>query len=59
MIVIRIKGGLDNQLFQYATAGGILASSSHTLKIDHQTGFARDAYQRSDRLGHFRRRLAF
>jgi len=54
MIVIRIKGGLGNQLFQYASARGIAASSGHTLKIDCQTGFPRDTYRRSYRLNHFR-----
>jgi len=56
MLIIRIKGGLGNQLFQYAGAKGLAASLGHRLKIDRQTGFPgypRDPYNRSYRLDRF------
>jgi len=56
VIVVRIKGGLGNQLFQYAGAKGLAASLGHALKIDRTTGFLgprHDPYQRSYRLDRF------
>lgn len=53
MIVIRIKGGLGNQLFQYASAKGLAASLGRRLKMDSLTGFPRDQYRRSYRLHRF------
>jgi len=56
MLIIRIKGGLGNQLFQYAGAKGLAASLGHSLKIDRHTGFPgypRDPYNRAYRLHRF------
>jgi hypothetical protein len=53
MIVIRIKGGIGNQLFQYASAKGLAISLGHRLKIDSRSGFRRDRYDRSYRLHRF------
>jgi hypothetical protein len=51
MIVIRIKGGLGNQLFQYASAMGLATSSGRSLKIDRYSGFGKDGvYLRKYRL---------
>jgi hypothetical protein len=47
MIIIRLKGGLGNQLFGYAL-GRALSSKGHTVFFDCVTGFERDyKYQRS------------
>ena len=50
MIIIRIKGGLGNQLFQYASAMGLAALSGRSLKIDRYSGFRHDPYRRTYRL---------
>ena len=49
-LVVRIRGGLGNQLFQYASALGIAAATGRPLRVDVTTGFARDIYRRSYRL---------
>jgi len=41
MIIIRLKGGLGNQLFGYAL-GRALSSKGHAVKFDCLTGFERD-----------------
>lgn len=41
MIIIRLKGGLGNQLFGYAL-GRSLSSKGHVVKFDCLTGFERD-----------------
>jgi hypothetical protein len=53
MIVVRIKGGLGNQLFQYASASSLAVATGHVLKIDSRTGFSRDSYGRCYRLDRF------
>lgn len=52
-LVLRIKGGLGNQMFQYAAALGVAIRNEMPLYLDTYTGFARDAYERSYRLQHF------
>jgi Glycosyl transferase family 11 len=53
-IVVRIKGGLGNQLFCYAAARRLTIVNGAELVIDASTGFARDfRYQRQYSLDHF------
>ncbi len=54
-IVLRIFGGLGNQLFAYAAARRLAIASDAELVIDDVSGFARDyVYGRHYQLGHFR-----
>jgi len=54
-IVVRIKGGLGNQLFCYASARRLALVNNAELVIDDVTGFARDhQYQRFYQLEHFK-----
>jgi hypothetical protein len=53
-LVVRLKGGLGNQMFQYAAALGVAIRNEIPLYLDPYTGFAKDAYERSFRLQHFR-----
>ena len=53
-IIVRIKGGLGNQLFAYAAARRLAIVNNAELVIDHVTGFSRDLqYQRQYALEHF------
>ena len=52
-LIIRLKGGLGNQLFQYAAARGICEKNGAPLYLDTYTGFASDAFARRFRLNHF------
>lgn len=53
-IVVRLKGGLGNQMFQYATARALAVRNGMDLVLDTFTGFARDrVYRRSYSLGPF------
>jgi hypothetical protein len=53
-LVVRIKGGLGNQLFCYAAARRLSIVNDAELVIDDVTGFARDyAFQRQYSLEHF------
>lgn len=54
-IIVRIKGGLGNQLFCYAAARRLALVNNTELAIDDVTGFARDRqYCRKFALDHFR-----
>lgn len=54
MVVVRIKGGLGNQLFCYAAARRLALVNNTELVIDDVTGFIRDRqYQRRYMLDHF------
>lgn len=53
MLALRLKGGLGNQLFQYAAARQLALSNGQPLALDTHTGFARDPYRRSYELSHF------
>jgi hypothetical protein len=53
-IIVRIKGGLGNQLFCYAAARRLAIVNNAELVIDHVTGFTRDSqYKRQYSLDHF------
>jgi len=53
-IITRIKGGLGNQLFCYATARRLALVNNAELVIDNVTGFSRDVqYCRRYMLDHF------
>lgn len=54
-IIVRIKGGLGNQLFCYAAARRLALDNNAELVIDDVTGFARDyEYHRKCSLDNFR-----
>lgn len=53
-VIVRIKGGLGNQLFCYAASRRLALVNNAELVIDDVTGFARDRqYQRKYMLDHF------
>ena len=53
-LLLRMKGGLGNQLFQYATGFSLARQCRKSLALDIHSGFARDwPYRRQYRLGHF------
>lgn len=53
-LIVRIKGGLGNQLFCYAAARRLALNNNAELVIDDVTGFARDElYRRTYALDHF------
>ena len=52
-MILRLKGGLGNQLFQYAAMRALSLRLGLELKLDIDTGFANDPYHRSYRLGAF------
>jgi hypothetical protein len=53
MLVSRLKGGLGNQMFQYAAARALGIRSGRELGIDALTGFESDGYGRQYALGDF------
>ena len=53
MVVVRLKGGVGNQLFIYAAARRLSLNNNVPLKLDISSGFQRDYYQRNYRLNHF------
>jgi hypothetical protein len=53
-LVVRLAGGLGNQLFQYATGRAIATRSGAELALDPVSGFARDRrFRREFELGGF------
>lgn len=47
-VIVRLKGGLGNQLFQYATGKALAIRNGVELVLDTETGFKRDTeYKRS------------
>jgi len=53
-LIVKLKGGLGNQMFQYATARAMAERSKMELVIDTYSGFVRDkTYRRSFSLGSF------
>lgn len=53
-VVVRIFGGIGNQLFIYAAARRLALTTNSELVMDNVSGFVRDhAYQRKYRLDHF------
>jgi hypothetical protein len=53
MLVCKLKGGLGNQMFQYAAARALSIRSGRRLAIDAYTGFQLDKYGRQYALGDF------
>jgi len=52
-VIVRIFGGLGNQLFQYAAARRLALVNNIPLVLDTISGFQRDHYQRQYCLHHF------
>ncbi len=53
-IIVRLKGGLGNQLYSYAAARRLALFNDSELIIDHVSGFERDyEYKRKYRLNRF------
>lgn len=53
MVIVGLKGGIGNQLFQYAAAKQIANYNKTELLIDKVTGFQNDPYNRSFSLSDF------
>lgn len=45
-VIVRLFGGLGNQMFQYAMARALAARNGCPLLLEAKSGFARDAYRR-------------
>lgn len=54
MVIVRLKGGLGNQMFQYAFGRRLALENNVSLKLDVCSGFENDFFKRSYRLNHFR-----
>lgn len=52
-IILRVKGGIGNQLFCYAAAKRLAEKSNSELVLDNISGFINDKYKRSYMLNHF------
>jgi hypothetical protein len=52
-VIVRLQGGVGNQLFQYAAAYAIAKERHAELILDSTTGFTSDVFRRSFRLSHF------
>ena len=52
-LILRLKGGLGNQLFQYAAARSVAHRNQVPLYLDAFSGFGSDPYARSFRLNCF------
>ena len=59
MIVVRLMGGLGNQMFQYAFGRRLAYEHGLPLKLDAESGFVGDLYRRTYALGNFRIQEAF
>jgi len=47
MVILLIKGGLGNQLFEYAAGRSLALRNNVPLKLDNISGFPRDSYRRA------------
>jgi hypothetical protein len=47
MVIVRLAGGLGNQLFEYAAGRSLAIRNNVPLKLDNISGFQRDSYRRS------------
>lgn len=54
MIIVRLMGGLGNQMFQYALGRRLAHDRGCALKLDAESGFAGDPYRRQYALDAFR-----
>lgn len=54
MIIVKLMGGLGNQMFQYAAGRNIAIRNKTALKLDIENGFLNDFYKRKYLLNHFR-----
>jgi hypothetical protein len=52
-IIIRVLGGLGNQLFIYAFARALSLRYNLPVNLETHTGFVRDSYKRNYRLKHY------
>jgi hypothetical protein len=52
-LVVRLKGGLGNQMFEYASAKAIAMRNNVPLFVDVESGFIGDCYRRSFALDSF------
>ena len=53
-VIVRLKGGLGNQMFQYAAAAALARRHGHLLVADEHSGFVRDKiYRRRYALNYF------
>lgn len=52
-LILRLRGGLGNQMFQYAAARALSLRHNLRLALDAHTGFEGDPYQRRYELGCF------
>jgi hypothetical protein len=53
VIIVRLKGGLGNQMFQYALARRIAFETGQEVKLDVTSGFEGDFFKREYRLDYF------
>jgi hypothetical protein len=53
VLIVKLRGGLGNQLFQYAAGRSLAARSGARLMIDTKSGFRGDPWGRSYALGAF------
>ncbi len=53
MVVVKLMGGLGNQMFQYAAGRGIAHDTYQTFKMEIESGFINDFYKRKYSLRHF------
>ena len=54
MVIVKIMGGLGNQLFIYAAAKRLSVINDAFLKLDTISAYAKDGYSRAYSLNHFR-----
>jgi hypothetical protein len=52
-LIVRLRGGLGNQLFEYAAARALALRSQVPLWLDTTSGFCGDPYGRHYELGSF------
>jgi hypothetical protein len=52
-LIVRLKGGLGNQLFEYASGRAIANRNGVPLYLDVESGFLQDPFKRSFALGSF------
>lgn len=53
MVIVKLKGGLGNQLFEYACGRRIAIDNNLPFKLDKETGFINDFYKRKYSLSPF------